>query len=212
MRSQLTEASATSDNTLAMNQLRELDETMKILGSGVQGLHEETRQQLSDDLPEHERKLRELIEKVSKVADGIEEEYGLLGEPIQNMQNFNRTLMELAESVDDMQTVSHDGTLVWKITGVAEKLRECIIFPHQIVVRRFVIEELKIQTSALVKQLLLSDISCDNYFLDDLLRVIIYFDCFCRRCSIRTTNIDLFTSILFIINRIQNASSTVSAR
>ena len=121
MRSQLTEASATSDNTLAMNQLRELDETMKILGSGVQGLHEETRQQLSDDLPEHERKLRELIEKESKVAIGIEEEYGLLDGINQNLDIVRQDLMKLEESVDDMQYVSLDGTLVWKITGVAEK-------------------------------------------------------------------------------------------
>ena len=130
MRSQLThtpmdidnrQTTTTSNNTFALDQLRQFEETIQILTNCVRTTQDDT-QELNDGRSEQERRLEELIENVSKVKAGVDEERGLLDTVHQSLEILRQDLMRLEEQAEEMQVTSYDGTLVWKITGVAEKL------------------------------------------------------------------------------------------
>ena len=130
MRSQLThtpmntdnrQTTTTSNNTFALDQLRQLEETIEILTNGARATQEDT-QELNEERSRQERRLEELIENVSKVKAGVDEERGLLDTVHQSLEILRQDLMRLEEQAEEMQVTSYDGTLVWKITGVAEKL------------------------------------------------------------------------------------------
>ena len=115
------QTTTTSNNTFALDQLRELEEAIKILTNGIQTLDEDV-QELNEERSRQERRLEELIENVSKVKAGVDEERGLLDTVHQSLEILRQDLMRLEEQAEEMQVTSYDGTLVWKITGVAEKL------------------------------------------------------------------------------------------
>ena len=130
MRSQLThtpmdtddrQTTTTSDNTFALDQLRQLEETTEILTNCVRTTREDT-QELNEERSRQDRRLEELIENVSKMKVGVEEEHELLDTMHQNLEILRQDLTRLEEQAEEMQVTSYDGTLVWKITGVAEKL------------------------------------------------------------------------------------------
>jgi chromosome segregation ATPase len=109
------------DNNFAINQLKELHETIRVLGSGVETLNADT-QRLNTNLLEHQIKLQRLTENVTNVKLGIEEESVVLDGVGRNLDILNQDLTSLAEKIDDMQYVSHDGTFTWKITNFRTKM------------------------------------------------------------------------------------------
>ena len=121
------QTTTTSNNTFALDQLRELEEAIKILTNGIQTLDEDV-QELNEERSRQERRLEELIENVSKVKAGVEEERGLLDAVHQNLEILRQDLTRLEEQAEEMQVASYDGTLLWKITQVAEKLSKYAIF------------------------------------------------------------------------------------
>ena len=130
MRSQLThtpmdtddrQTTTTSDNTFALDQLRQLEETTEILTNCVRTTREDT-QELNEERSRQDRRLEELIENVSKMKVGVEEEHELLDTMHQNLEILRQDLTRLEEQAEEMQVTSYDGTLVWRITEVAEKL------------------------------------------------------------------------------------------
>ena len=130
MRSQLThtpmdtdnrQTTTTSNNTFALDQLRQLEETTEILTNCVRTTREDT-QELNEERSRQDRRLEELIENVSKMKVGVEEEHELLDTMHQNLEILRQDLTRLEEQAEEMQVTSYDGTLVWRITEVAEKL------------------------------------------------------------------------------------------
>ena len=130
MRSQLThtpmdtddrQTTTTSDNTFALDQLRQLEETTEILTNCVRTTREDT-QELNEERSRQDRRLEELIKNVSKMKVGVEEEHELLDTMHQNLEILRQDLTRLEEQAEEMQVTSYDGTLVWRITEVAEKL------------------------------------------------------------------------------------------
>jgi predicted nucleic acid-binding Zn-ribbon protein len=111
----------TIDNNFAMNQLQELHDTIALLGSGAETLNEDA-QQLNTNLLEHQVKLQRLTENIANVKLGVEEASVLLDGVGRNLDILNQDLISLKEKIDDMQYVSYDGTFIWKITGVREKM------------------------------------------------------------------------------------------
>ena len=111
----------TIDNNFAINQLEELYETIRVLGSGVETLNADT-QRLNSNLVEHQIKLQHLTENVTNVKLGIEEESVVLDGTRQNLDILNQDLMSVAEKIDEMQYVSYDGTFTWKITNFRNKM------------------------------------------------------------------------------------------
>lgn len=133
MRSQLADASmdadshqtttTTTDNTVALNQLKELDETMKILANGAATLNEDA-QQLNKELPENERTLHELRENTSQVRFSVEEERAPLDRVIRNLEILRQDVILLEEIVRENRRASYDGTLTWKIKNFGHNLGE----------------------------------------------------------------------------------------
>jgi chromosome segregation ATPase len=115
------QTTTTIDTNFAMNLLEGLYETISILGNGAQTLNEDA-QKLNSELHEHEAKLQSLIENTSQVKVAVEEENVLLEGITRNMEMLNQDLMSLQERIDDMQCISYDGTLTWKITNFQEKM------------------------------------------------------------------------------------------
>jgi len=115
------QTTTTMDTNFAMNQLEELYETISILGNGAQTLNEDA-QRLNSELHEHETKLQSLIENASQVKGAVEEENALLDGITRNLEILNHDLVSLQERIDDIQYISYDGTLTWKIPNFQEKM------------------------------------------------------------------------------------------
>ncbi len=121
------QTTTTIDTNFAMNLLEGLYETISILGNGAQTLNEDA-QKLNSELHEHEAKLQSLIENTSQVKVAVEEENVLLEGITRNMELLNQDLMSLQERIDDMQYISYDGTLTWKIPNFQEKMSKQRVF------------------------------------------------------------------------------------
>ncbi len=127
-------ATTTTDNTFALNQVEELYETINILGNGAEALKDDA-QRLNNELLEHERKLGELIENGSQVKVAVQEENAFLAGTMQNLEILHQDLKSLKEKVDEMQFLSYDGTLVWKIDKFQEKMSKSKVFYTKLILK-----------------------------------------------------------------------------
>jgi hypothetical protein len=99
----------------------ELHETLNILTGGIEALNDDG-QRLSNELLQSQIRLQELAEDISKMRISVEESHGFLQEVKHNQDILTQDLRSLEEKINDMQYVSYDGTLVWKITNFQEKM------------------------------------------------------------------------------------------
>ncbi|CAF1439818.1 unnamed protein product, partial [Rotaria sp. Silwood1] len=111
------------DNNFAINQLKELHETINILTNGSETLNEDIKR-LSTESVEYENKLQHLTETVSNLKVAVEEEHCFDEAIVQNLKVLNQSLMSSQEKIDDMQYISYGGTFVWKITNIQDKLAD----------------------------------------------------------------------------------------
>ncbi|CAF3903083.1 unnamed protein product, partial [Rotaria sordida] len=111
------------DNDFAINQLEELHEAISILASGTETLNRDV-QRLNSEIVEYENKLQHLTETASNVKSSVEEEHGCYEAITRNLELLNQDLLSLEEKIDDIQYISYDGTFVWKIPKVQEKLAD----------------------------------------------------------------------------------------
>ena len=109
------------DFDYSLIQLQELNETIVILGNGVEILNEDT-QRLNNELVEQQMKLQNLLENFSKVKLADEETNVFLEGIRPNHEILSQELVSLTKKIDDMQYVSYDGTFTWKITNFQEKM------------------------------------------------------------------------------------------
>jgi uncharacterized protein YoxC len=137
MKSQLRDAQVTStqmdtdahrtttaiDVNSTVNVLEELYETLSIFASSSEALQKDV-EGMKSGLVEHENRLQILAEDVSSGKSSIEEENPLLQGIRQNLDIISQDLMSLEEKIDEMQHVSHDGTFIWKITKLQEKMSQ----------------------------------------------------------------------------------------
>jgi predicted nucleic acid-binding Zn-ribbon protein len=79
-------------------------------------------QRLSNESLQSQLKLQVLSEEATNVKISIEESQGFLQGVKHNQDIVSQDLTSLKEKLDDMQYVSYDGTLVWKITNFQEKM------------------------------------------------------------------------------------------
>ncbi|CAF5096822.1 unnamed protein product, partial [Rotaria sp. Silwood1] len=109
------------DDNFAINQLEELRETISILANGSETLNEDIKR-LSTESVEYENNLQHLVENVSNMKLAVEEEHVFDEANTRNLEVLNQSLMSSQEKIDDMQYISYDGTFVWKITNIQDKL------------------------------------------------------------------------------------------
>ncbi|CAF3031199.1 unnamed protein product [Rotaria sp. Silwood2] len=105
--------------------LQEVCETIDILAGGVSALNEDTQ-----------RLNRESI-NINNVMDTLTRDFALVKLSIQehntyldglkpNQDILNQDVASLKQKLDDMQFVSYDGTLLWKITNFAARMEDAL--------------------------------------------------------------------------------------
>ncbi|CAF0921903.1 unnamed protein product [Rotaria sordida] len=106
---------------LATAQLEELYEMLNILIGGVETLTND-EQRLTNEALQMQITLTTLTEELSKIKLSIEESNTLWKGVNLNQDILNQDLSSLQEEINDLQCVSYDGILVWKITKFHEKM------------------------------------------------------------------------------------------
>jgi uncharacterized coiled-coil DUF342 family protein len=114
-----TTAATASDSAAA--QLQELYETLDVLTSGIEALNEDA-QRLKNELLQSQTKFQTFMEDFSKVKIAVEESHSIFQRMKHNQDTLNQDFASLQANTNDMQPISHDGTLIWKITNVREKM------------------------------------------------------------------------------------------
>ncbi|CAF3555868.1 unnamed protein product [Rotaria sp. Silwood1] len=105
----------------ATTQVEELYEMLNILVGGIETLTND-EQRLTNEALQMQMTLPTLTEELSKMKLSVEESNGFLEAVKHNYAILNQDLSSLQEKVNDLQCVSYDGTLVWKITNFREKM------------------------------------------------------------------------------------------
>ncbi|CAF1636685.1 unnamed protein product, partial [Rotaria sordida] len=105
----------------ATAQLEELYEMLNILVSGIETLNKD-EQRLANESLQMQMILPTLTEELSKVKLSIEESNAFFEGVKCNQDILNQDLVSLQEKINDLQYVSYDGSLVWKITNFREKM------------------------------------------------------------------------------------------
>jgi hypothetical protein len=117
--SRATTTTTASDPATA--QALEVYEPLNIWTARVKALKNDG-QRLSNESLQSQIRLQALIEETSKVQLSVEESHGFLQGVKHNQDILSQDLTSLKEKINDMQYVSYDGTLVWKITNFQEKM------------------------------------------------------------------------------------------
>ncbi|CAF5102957.1 unnamed protein product, partial [Rotaria sp. Silwood1] len=101
--------------------MQEVYETLNILASGIQTLNEDT-QRLSSESIRLESSIESVTQEFSSLKLSIQEQSSFLDDVKPNQEKLQQDVVSLKQKVDDMQYVSYDGTLIWKITHFHEKM------------------------------------------------------------------------------------------
>jgi chromosome segregation ATPase len=102
-------------------QLQELYDTLNILSGGIETLNDDG-QRLDNESLHCQIKLRTLAQDFSQIQLAVEETKSFLEGLKPNQDILRQDSASLKEKIEDMQYVSHDGSFIWKITNVREKM------------------------------------------------------------------------------------------
>ncbi len=115
----------TTTNENMSAQMEEIYEIINILAGGIQTLNDDT-QRLSSDSIRLQSSIESLIQDFSSLKLSIQEQSAFLNGIKPNQEILQQDVASLKQRVDDMQYVSYDGTLIWKITNFREKMSKFI--------------------------------------------------------------------------------------
>ncbi|CAF1336428.1 unnamed protein product, partial [Rotaria sordida] len=113
----------TTANENISTQMQEIYETINILASGIQTLNDDT-QRLSSESIRLQSSTESLTQEFSSLKLSIQEQSSFLDGVKPNQEILQQDVASLKQKVDDMQYVSYDGTLIWKITSFHEKMMD----------------------------------------------------------------------------------------
>ena len=153
--------------------LEDMFKTVEILTGGIQTLNDDN-QRLNEQSLHSQIQREELHKYFTGLKSSIEEEDIFLHGLKPNQDILSQDVASLKQNVEDLQSISYDGTLIWKITSVREKMSNTSRFPF---VSFY-----------------------GNYDVD--LTNLKYFPtyCFSSGCTIGATNLHLFTTFLLLSN------------
>jgi chromosome segregation ATPase len=101
--------------------LEDVCETMDILAGGIQTLNEDS-QRLNNESVYLKSAMDNLNEEFTAVKLSIQEQNTFLDGLGPNQEILQQDLLSLKQKIEDLQFISCDGTLTWKISNVAEKM------------------------------------------------------------------------------------------
>jgi FtsZ-binding cell division protein ZapB len=96
-------------------------ETINILAGGIQTLNDDT-QRLSGESIRLQSSVESLTNEFTSLKLSTQEQSAFLDGIRPNQEILQQDVASLKQTVDDMQYVSYDGTLIWKITSFREKM------------------------------------------------------------------------------------------
>ncbi|CAF3084046.1 unnamed protein product [Rotaria sp. Silwood2] len=113
----------TTTNDNMSTPMQEIYETLNILASGIQTLNDDT-QRLSSESIRLQSSIESVTQEFSSIKLSIQEQSSFLDGVKPNQEILQQDVASLKQKVDDMQYVSYDGTLIWKITSFHEKMMD----------------------------------------------------------------------------------------
>ena len=107
-------------------QLQEVCETIDILASGVQTLNEDA-QRLSNESIQLQNSIELLTKDFAALKLSIQEHSAFFDGIKPNQEILQQDLSSLKQKIEDLQFISYDGTLTWKISNSNEKMGKSFI-------------------------------------------------------------------------------------
>ena len=114
-------------NEILSTQMQEIYETINILAGGIHTLNDDT-QRLSSESVRIQSSVETLTQELAALKLSIQEQGAFLDGIKPNQEILQQDVGSLKQKVDDMQYVSYDGTLIWKITSFREKMSKFDLF------------------------------------------------------------------------------------
>jgi predicted nucleic acid-binding Zn-ribbon protein len=102
-------------------QLKEIYEVNNILSGGVETLNDDL-QRLATDSIRYQTALDPLTQDLSILKTSVQEQNTFLDGMKMNQDLLQQEIASIQEKVSDMKTRSFDGTFIWKISNVQEKI------------------------------------------------------------------------------------------
>ncbi|CAF4942854.1 unnamed protein product, partial [Rotaria socialis] len=97
------------------SQMQEIDETINILAGGIQTLNDDT-QRLSSESIKLQSSIESLAQYIGSLKLNAQEQSSFLDGVKPNQEILQQDVASLKQKIDDLQYVSYDGTLTWKIS------------------------------------------------------------------------------------------------
>ena len=116
----------TTTNENITSQMQEIYETINILAGGIQTLNDDT-QRLSSESVRLQSSIESITQEFASFKLSIQEQSAFLDGIKPNQEILQQDVASLKQKVDDMLSVSYDGTLIWKITSFHEKMSKLIL-------------------------------------------------------------------------------------
>jgi chromosome segregation ATPase len=108
--------------------LQEVYQTIDMLAGAMQALNEDA-QRLSNESVRLHVQAEELNRNFAALKLSIQEDDAFLNGFKPNQEILNQDVSSLKQKVEDMESVSYDGSLIWKITAFKEKMSKVSIVP-----------------------------------------------------------------------------------
>jgi len=103
------------------NQLQELYEMVAILSGGMETLNDDVMRLSSESIC-YKNALDPFTQDLSQLKVSTQEQNACIDGIKMNQENFQQDVASMEQKVKDMNSNSYDGTFIWKITNVEEKM------------------------------------------------------------------------------------------
>ncbi|CAM4846316.1 unnamed protein product [Rotaria magnacalcarata] len=111
----------TSENI--SSQMQEIREPIEILANGIQTLNDDA-QGLSSKSIELQSSIESLTQDIGSLKLNVQEQSSFLDGVKPNQEILQQDVASLKQKIDDLQYVSYDATLIWKIVSFNEKMMD----------------------------------------------------------------------------------------
>jgi prefoldin subunit 5 len=106
---------------LTANHLEEINETVNILSNGIEMLDDDLKR-LDMESNQCQNVLQPITNQFPILKKSIDEQNDFVDSIKPNQENVERDISFMKQKLDEIKSVSYDGTYIWKITNVQEKI------------------------------------------------------------------------------------------
>jgi len=106
---------------LTANHLEEINETVNILSNGIEALDDDIKR-LEMESGQCQNGLQPITNQFPILKKSIDEQNAFVDIMKPNQENVERDISFMKQKIDEIKSVSYDGTYIWKITNVQEKI------------------------------------------------------------------------------------------